>query len=341
MASTGLRLWLTRLAVLGIVLVFCVVMLGAWTRLRDAGLGCPDWPTCYGMLTVPTQAHDVIRANTLYPDQPVEAHKAWPETIHRYFASGIGLVITGLMVLALLGRREPGMPVRQAVFMFFLVCLQGAFGAWTVTMKLFPPVVTTHLLLGFATFTLLVLLALRSGNVLRPLGEARSAALLPLVYAGIAVLVLQIALGGWTASNYAATVCTGLPVCQPGWSGMLDFAGAFQLFGHEAETYQYAPHLGAAEKVTIHVMHRLGAMLTAVLLFFIAAQLWLRAQAARYRAFALLLLAVLLLQVGLGISNIVFQLPLPVAVAHNAVAALLLQVMVVLAFSLYRERARA
>jgi cytochrome c oxidase assembly protein subunit 15 len=330
--------WLTRLAVFGALLVFCVVMLGAWTRLRDAGLGCPDWPTCYGMLTVPTHSADVERANALYPGQPVEAIKAWPETIHRYFASTLGTVIVVLAGLACWGRREPGMPVRHAIFLFFLVCLQGAFGAWTVTMKLFPPVVTTHLLLGFTTMTFLLLLALRAGNVFVPSGDSGSARLLPLVYAGIAVLALQIFLGGWTASNYAATMCSGLPVCQDGWQGNLDFAGAFQPFGHDAPTYQYAPHLGAAAKLTIHVVHRLGAMVTAVVLLTLVGLLWQRAARPRYRRFALALLLVLAAQITLGVSNIVFQLPLAVAVAHNAVAALLLQVLVALAYSLYRER---
>jgi cytochrome c oxidase assembly protein subunit 15 len=332
------KLWLTRLAVFGVLLVFCVVMLGAWTRLRDAGLGCPDWPTCYGMLTVPTHSDDVERANALFPNQPVEAMKAWPETIHRYFASTLGTVIVVLAAIALWGRREPGMPVRHAVFLFFLVCLQGAFGAWTVTMKLFPPVVTTHLLLGFTTMTFLLLLALRAGNAFVPLGDGGSARLLPLVYAAIVVLALQIFLGGWTASNYAAAICTGLPICQGGWQGQLDFQDAFQPFGHDVPTYQYAPQLGAAAKLTIHVMHRLGAMLTTAVVLTLVGLLWQRAGQPRYRRFALALLVVLAIQVTLGVSNIVFQLPLAVAVAHNAVAALLLQVLVALAFSLYRER---
>lgn len=324
----------------GAVLVFGVIMLGAWTRLSDAGLGCPDWPTCYGMLTVPTAAADVARADALFPQQPVEAPKAWPETIHRYFATSLGCTIVALAVLAWWGRREPGMPVRHAFLLLLLVCIQGAFGAWTVTMKLFPPVVTTHLLLGFTTFTLLVLLALRAAAAFAPLGDTASARLLPLVGLAIAVLAVQIFLGGWTASNYAAASCTELPVCQGGWSRQLDFADAFQPFGRQVATYQYAPQLGAAAKLTIHVMHRLGALCATVVLLTLVVLLWRGAGQVRYRRFAQLLLLVLTVQVSLGISNIVFQLPLPVAVAHNAVAALLLQVLVALAFSLYRERER-
>jgi cytochrome c oxidase assembly protein subunit 15 len=332
---------LTRLAAAGAVLVFCVIMLGAWTRLSDAGLGCPDWPTCYGMLTVPTEAADVARANTLYPGQPVEAPKAWPETIHRYFATGLGTVIIGLALLAWLGRREPGMPAKHAYLLLFLVCVQGAFGAWTVTMKLFPPVVTTHLLLGFSTFTLLVLLALRGASAFPPTGDKASARLLPLAGLAMGVLAVQIFLGGWTASNYAAATCTELPVCQSGWQQQLNFHDAFQPFGHQAETYQYAPHLGADAKLTIHVVHRLGAWLTSAVLLTLVVLLWRAAGQARYRRFALALLLLLAVQVGLGVSNIIFQLPLPVAVAHNAVAALLLQLLLALVFSLYRERERA
>jgi cytochrome c oxidase assembly protein subunit 15 len=291
------------------------------------------------MLTVPTHAQDVVRANALYPGQPVEAAKAWPETIHRYFASSIGLLIVIMAVIAWRGRGEPGMPAGQALFMVGLVCLQGAFGAWTVTMKLFPPVVTTHLLLGFTTFTLLTLLALRAGNFLPPAGDAAARRLLPLAVAALAVLVLQIALGGWTASNYAATVCTGLPVCQAGWTGVLNFHDAFRLGGYDAGSYQYAPHLAADAKVTIHVMHRFGAMLATAVILALALLLARRATTPRYRRFAGLLGLVLAVQVTLGVSNVVFHLPLAVAVAHNAVAALLLQVLVALLFSLTRERA--
>lgn len=325
------------LAVFGVLLTACVVALGAWTRLSDAGLGCPDWPTCYGMLTVPTQAHDVARANELYPGQPVEAHKAWPETIHRYFASTIGLVITLIAGLALYARRETGVPVKHAVFLFFLVCLQGAFGAWTVTMKLFPPVVTGHLLFGFATFTTLFLLALRVTDVFPATGNLRARSLLPLTVAALVIVALQIALGGWTASNYAATMCTTLPVCQDGWTQVLNFPDAFEFHTYAGTTYEFAPHLGPDAKITIHVTHRIGAMVATLAVGLLSFLLWQRLQAPRYRAFAGVLLLVLLLQLALGVSNIVFHLPLAVAVAHNFVALVLLEVLVALLFSLAQE----
>ncbi|MDI1302185.1 MAG: COX15/CtaA family protein [bacterium] len=338
MANPG-RVWLTRLAAFGVLLAFCVVMLGAWTRLSDAGLGCPDWPTCYGSITVPLSDAAIARAHELYPEQPFVAAKAWPEMIHRHFAKGIGLVCLALMLVALKGRRrDAGLPVKHAVFLFFLVCLQGAFGAWTVTMKLFPPVVTGHLLLGFTTLTTLFLLALRSSRAFAPTRALAAAGLLPLAVFAIAVLAAQIALGGWTASNYAATVCTGLPVCQAGWQQVLNFPEAFAIHTYAGTTYEFAPHLDPAAKVTIHVVHRIGAMVTTLTLLAFAALLW-RLAVPRYRGFALILLGVLAVQVGLGVSNIVFHLPLAVAVAHNVVALVLMQVLVATAFSLYRERA--
>ena len=167
------RLWLTRLAVIGVLLTAVVVALGAWTRLEDAGLGCPDWPTCYGSITVPLSEQAIERGQALYPDSPFAAEKAWPEMIHRHFAKAIGVLCIIMAGLALwLARREQDVPVRHAVFLLSMVCLQGAFGAWTVTMKLFPPVVTGHLMFGFATFSTLVLLVVSTMIVLTGLRVA-------------------------------------------------------------------------------------------------------------------------------------------------------------------------
>ncbi len=331
------RLWLTRLAVIAVLMTAIVVALGAWTRLADAGLGCPDWPTCYGSITVPLSEQAIARAHQLYPEQPLVAAKAWPEMIHRHFAKTIGLLCIAMAGFAIFAaRREKDVPVKHAVFLLLLVCLQGAFGAWTVTMKLFPPVVTGHLLFGFATFTTLFLLALRLSPFLRSSGNVAARKLLPLVVFALIVLVLQIALGGWTASNYAATVCIELPVCQPGWQQWLDFPEAFAIHTYEGTSFEFAPHLDAAAKLTIHVSHRIGAMVTAAVLLVLALLLLARG-AGRYRRFAWLLLVVLGVQLGLGIANIVLHLPLSVAVAHNVVALLLLQVLVALTFSLSQE----
>jgi cytochrome c oxidase assembly protein subunit 15 len=335
------RLWLTRLAVISVLITATVVALGAWTRLKDAGLGCPDWPTCYGSITVPLSEQAITRANELYPEQPLVADKAWPEMIHRHFAKTIGLLCILMAGFAVAGaRKERGIPVKHVVFLLLLVCLQGAFGAWTVTMKLFPPVVTGHLLLGFATFTTLLLLVLRLSPFLRSSGNAATARLLPLAIVAAVVLVVQIALGGWTASNYAATVCTGLPICQDGWADLLNFREAFAFHTYAGTTYEFAPHLDAAAKLTIHVSHRIGAIAATLVLLWLIARLWLSTATPRYRRFAGVLALVLAVQLALGVSNVVFHLPLAVAVAHNFVALVLLQVLVALIFSLVQERKR-
>ncbi|HEX4869915.1 MAG TPA: COX15/CtaA family protein [Moraxellaceae bacterium] len=334
------RLWLTRLAVIGVLITGTVVALGAWTRLEDAGLGCPDWPTCYGSITVPLSEQAIARAHELYPDQPLVAAKAWPEMIHRHFAKAIGLLCILMAAFAVLGYRrgEKDLPVKHAVFLLLLVCLQGAFGAWTVTMKLFPPVVTGHLMFGFATFTTLVLLVLRLSPFLRASGSAAVRGLLPVAVLALAALVAQIALGGWTASNYAATMCTGLPVCQDGWQDVLNFPEAFSIHTYAGTSYEFAPHLDAAAKLTIHVAHRLGAFVATGALLLVVLLLLARGGAGRYRRFAGAIAAVLTVQLALGVSNVVFHLPLSVAVAHNVVALVLLQVLVALVYSLVQER---
>lgn len=340
MANTtfSARLWLTRLAVIGVLITATVVALGAWTRLEDAGLGCPDWPTCYGSITVPLSEQAIARANELYPDQPFVAEKAWPEMIHRHFAKTIGLLCVLMAGIALwAARREKDIPVKHAVLLLLMVCLQGAFGAWTVTMKLFPPVVTGHLLFGFATFTTLLLLVVRLSPFLKDSRNHVARALLPIAWLVLLVLIVQIALGGWTASNYAATVCTALPVCQEGWMAILNVPDAFAIHTYAGTTYEFAPHLAPDAKITIHVAHRIGAWTTTALLLMVALLLWFRAGGERYRRFAMFLGAGLLIQVLLGISNVVFHLPLAVAVAHNVVALLLLQVLVTLIYSLRQE----
>lgn len=329
-------MWLKRLTIFAILLAMCVVSLGAYTRLKDAGLGCPDWPGCYGHLTVPRTPDAIERANSAYPDRPLEVHKAWPEMIHRYFASTLGLVITLIMVLSLRQRRQdPATPVKLPVFLFLLVVFQGLLGMWTVTLGLFPSVVMAHLLGGFTTLCLLFLLALRLHLPARQ--PAPPSPLLKWLIGGIVVLALQIALGGWTAANYAATVCQGLPICQEGWSQHVNIRDAFQFWGHGVEDYEFATHIGPDAKITIHVAHRIGAMITTLYLGGLFVWLWRQKNLhTAIRHAAGLGMSILLLQIALGVSNVVFQLPLLVAVAHNGVAALLMMSLVLLSFRLYR-----
>lgn len=319
-----------RLMGFAVLLTLSVILLGAWTRLSDAGLGCPDWPTCYGHFTVPTSADDLARAAELYPGQAVVPEKAWPEMIHRHFAKAIGLVILVFAILAWRARGQGHHPRKQAYLMLAFVIFQGLLGMWTVTLKLHPAVVMAHLLGGFTTFALCFLAWLR----LRGAAPVKSPARLR-VLAGLALalLVAQIALGGWTSANYAAVVCgRDLPVCQEGWRDRLNFDEGFSLPANDHATYEFGVKSMEA-RTAIHVTHRFGAALTACLVALLALGLWQRRPT---RALAGLLGGLLLLQLGLGIANVHFLLPLPVAVAHNGGAALLLLALVAVNYRLRR-----
>ncbi len=315
-----------------VALTVAVVVLGAFTRLVDAGLGCPDWPGCYGHLTWPSSEEQIARAEARFPDAPVELDKTWPEMVHRYFASALGLMILVIAGFALAARRKgETVPVKLPLFLVGLVMLQGAFGAWTVTLKLWPQVVTAHLLGGFATLSLLWLLLQRtagwrwsaSGPARRNLLRMRPWALIVLV-----LVVLQIALGGWTSANYAALACPDLPTCHGDWWPDMDFAKGFDIAQHVGPNY-LGGLLENEARTAIHVSHRLGAIVVTLALLALAFQLW-RSQHFQARRMALVILCTTGLQVALGLSNVAFFLPLSVAVAHNAGGALLLLVLVTL-----------
>nr|WP_086938405.1 COX15/CtaA family protein [Thaumasiovibrio occultus] len=302
-----------RLLWAGLLLGIVVVGLGAFTRLTEAGLGCPDWPGCYGFLTVPMGEEALAAASERFPNAPVEADKAWYEMVHRYFAGALGVLILGLFVVAWREQRKLTLPA----VLLGTVIFQAALGMWTVTMNLNPLIVMGHLLGGFLTVSLLAWQLFSSYRIRRrfpPLGYLRWLGLA----AGAAVL-LQIALGGWTSANYAATVCTQLPWCETDWVSSYD-TSAFDLVQPEHESYQYGV-LDYHQRVTIHVTHRIGAVVVSVLLLSYLLLLARRGVAWRYWVPALGCLA---LQVGLGINNVVSMLPLANAVAHNLVGLALL-----------------
>ncbi|WP_165675556.1 COX15/CtaA family protein [Metapseudomonas otitidis] len=319
------------LAALATVLALVVVLLGAYTRLTHAGLGCPDWPGCYGFIGVPQTDAQLAHAERHFPENPVEAQKGWNEMVHRYFAGVLGLVILGLAVHALVRRGRDGQPLRLPLVLLGVVITQAAFGMWTVTLKLWPQVVTAHLLGGFTTLALLFLLSLRLSGALPalslPTGLRRLAA------AALALVIGQIALGGWVSSNYAAVACVDLPTCHGQWWPAMDFANGFHLTQHIGPNY-LGGQLDSDARTAIHMTHRLGALVVTLTLLALA---W-RLRGEGLGRFAGLLLAVLALQVGLGISNVLFHLPLPVAVAHNGGGALLLLTLVLVN---YRVRAPA
>ncbi len=320
------RRWLQRLVGIGVALAFLVVVLGAYTRLADAGLGCPDWPGCYGFMAVPGHAADVATAQARFPDATFEAHKAWPEMVHRYFAGTLGLLIAAIAVLAI-RNRVPGAPLRLPLALVGLVILQAAFGMWTVTLKLWPQVVTTHLLGGFATLALLWLLWLR----LLPVG-ALEPRLRAHALAAFFVIVGQIMLGGWTSSNYAALACPDFPMCQAQWWPAMDFAAGFNVSQHIGPNY-LGGLMDSGARAAIHISHRLGAVLALLVIGTLA----LRVRAAGAHRLGMVLLALLGCQIALGIANVLWALPLAVATAHNATGALLLLAVVSVNYRVFRS----
>jgi cytochrome c oxidase assembly protein subunit 15 len=316
-------------------LALVVVTLGAYTRLTHAGLGCPDWPTCYGLLDVPETAEQIAVAEQAYPQRAVETGKAWNEMIHRYFAGALGLLILAIALLSVKNRAQ-GTPLRLPLLILVIVIFQAALGMWTVTMKLMPIVVMAHLLGGFTTLCLLFLLYLR----LKPHRINRSDFSIKkygrFALLGIVLLTGQIALGGWTSSNYAALSCVELPICQSGWQEQMNFENSFDLIPPERESYEFG-HLSHDERVTIHVVHRFGAIAITIYLTWLLLMIYFKAQTSTFKTSAVVVAVALITQLSLGVSNIWFSLPLSVAVGHNLVAACLMMALIALTYRLRRK----
>lgn len=319
---------LGRWSLFATLLASVVIMLGAWTRLVDAGLGCPDWPGCYGFLSVPQSAESIAIANARFPDTPVEVEKGWPEMIHRYAAGILGLVVFGLAAYAVRHRRE-NLPVKLPLFIAGFIVLQGAFGMWTVTLKLWPQVVALHLLGGFTTISLLTLLTLR----LRGRGTSTPATVAtdqparrfrPWLFGGLALVIMQIALGAWTAANYAAVACPDLPTCQgEWWPADMDFRHGFDIAQHVGPNY-LGGQLTADGRVAIHMTHRVGAMVVLGYFVVLLALMWRRFRDTDTAWHVQLVAIVLAVQIALGLANVAFHIPLSIAIAHNAMGAGLL-----------------
>lgn len=379
-------------ALLGCVLAVFVLGLGAFTRLVDAGLGCPDWPTCYGHALWPQTAEEVSSANQAFPDMPVEADKTWPEMVHRYFAESLGLVTIGLYIVALrrrtqeqpiklvssllfvnvaltgatvflgealepyaagsvavsmlalaclgLARGSSEQPYKLPAFLLVFIILQGLFGMWTVTLKLWPQVVTGHLLGGFSTISLLWLLTLRLNNSYWQVPAAALAqlqALRPWVVIGLIIVVCQIGLGGWTTSNYAAVACPDLPTCQGQWLPKMDFAEGFNITQGIGPNY-LGGTMDNSARIAIHFSHRVGAIVTTFYLIALMVMLFRQIGVRETRLMTKVIFGVLLLQLLLGMANILLNFPVAVAVGHNLVGALLLLTMVTLNHRVYTAR---
>lgn len=366
MSARSVRI-LRGLAMLAAVFAFGVVMFGAFVRLSNAGLSCPDWPTCYGQVTWPEHQHEIAQANQAFPDRPYETHKAWREQVHRFLAGTLGTLVLALALIACwrtrwariavifgavfaaagtilyirgehlwstvlslfaialpliaaIGLRKPG-AWRISVLALAVIIFQAMLGMWTVTLLLKPIVVMGHLLGGISTFALLAYAAVRYAGV--GAHNDSYADLRRLVVIGVVLLIGQIALGGWTSANYAALACgTDFPTCLGQWAPPTDFKEAFVLWRGVGVNYEGGV-LDMAARSAIQIAHRIGALVVFCYLAFLAMRMSRRG----LRGFGLAIAVVLVAQVLLGISNVHFGLPLPVATLHNGVAALLLFVL--------------
>jgi cytochrome c oxidase assembly protein subunit 15 len=317
------------LTLVTLFLTFDLVLFGAFTRLTDSGLGCPDWPGCYGNASPLGASEHIDAAQQAMPTGPVTPGKAWVEMVHRYLAMGVGVLITVLAVAAWLGRKSgagrAAISPWWATFTWVWVCIQGAFGALTVTMKLFPAIVTLHLLGGYV---LLALLAVQGVQLAQQQGLQAVSAVTPrlrlAVVLALALLFLQAASGAWVSTNYAVLACTEFPSCQGSWWPDMDFAHGFEIW-RPLGYGQDGAHISFQSLTAIHFTHRLMALLTLLLLAALAASLWrVQAQLKPARALA----GLLLLQLATGTSNVVLDWPLVAAVLHTGGAGAMVVVLV-------------
>jgi len=319
-----------KLVWVAVFLTFDLIVFGGFTRLTDSGLGCPDWPGCYGMAN-PFLAHEEIAAaEAAMPTGPVTVAKAWIEMIHRYLAMGIGVIIMALLFTALMQWRrtrnqafKPAMPF--ALFVF--VCIQGAFGAWTVTLKLQPVIVTIHLLLGMTLLAMLTWMGGREDFLIKPNAISGKAPIAPAVLRRLrslallaaAVLAVQIALGGWVSTNYATLACDEFPLCDGQLVPPMDFEHGFHLWRELGKTAA-GHYLPFTALVAIHWVHRMSAIVVVLVL---GMAIWKALPHASLRPTAQRLALALALQLFTGVATVYFDFPLAIAVLHNAGAALL------------------
>ena len=327
--------WIPPLVLTGVLLCFVVVVLGAYVRLTAAGLGCPDWPGCYGHLTPSFEADQSAAAQVASSQRPPDVGKAWREMIHRYAVSALVSIILVISATALATRRHHLVSIPLALALLAVVLFQALLGMLTVTWRLNPLIVTSHLLFGLTTLSLLWWLWLTlprdswanrtQRSAPRWTGRTDDAASLAhgLAVAGLIALGLQIALGGWTSSNYAAISCPDFPTCQNAWWPQTDYRDAFVLWRGLGVSYEGGVLTNTA-RVAIHLTHRIGALVTTLALCLAALAVLAQPALAKSRVAASAVLAALALQLSIGISMVLKGFPLLLATAHTAGAALLL-----------------
>ena len=309
------------IAAIGVAFCFVVIGLGAWTRLADAGLGCPDWPGCYGFITYPTTVEEIAIAEQLYPDSPVEIDKIIPEVVHRYFAASLGLLAIFLVFIAF---RENKFKKTSSLLLLAIIC-QGIFGYLTVSLKLHPLIVTTHLFGAMIVASIFLIIYLRSLKY-----NANYDALVAnrnLIFIGFGLIAFQIFLGAWTSTNYAARACLDLPLCQGQLLPNTNFSEGFNLFQTIGPNYLYG-QLSNEARVAIHITHRVGAIVVFLYSLFLAFKLW----STQTKNLVIVFLSILAVQIFLGVNNILSSLPLWNAVAHNIVGVMLFLTFIVMIY---------
>ncbi len=327
----GMRASFSKLIGLLLFLTFDLIMFGAFVRLSDSGLGCPDWPGCYAQFAPLTAKADIAAAVALQGGEQgwVSTTKAWIEMVHRYWASFIGMLIIVLLIKSFWSRRK-GAVISLGLPMALLavVIAQGLFGKWTVTMKLMPVIVTTHLLGGMLLLSVTVLLAMQHRYTSPRV--VVSARVRQLAVISLIALTLQIALGGWVSTNYAALACADFPLCQGQVWPAMDFANGFDLTRSMGKTGEGSV-ISLQALAAIHFVHRSFAYLVALVVGALALVLYRSPGLTRW---GIALGAALVLQILIGISTVVFSQPLLLAVAHNGAAALLLSVLVATSYKI-------
>ena len=311
---------------IGVAFCFVVIGLGAWTRLADAGLGCPDWPGCYGFVTFPTTPDEIAIAENLYPDSPVEIDKIIPEVVHRWFAASLGLLAIALLFIAF---RENKLKVESATLLLVIIG-QGIFGYLTVSLKLHPLIVTSHLFGAMIATSLFLVIFMKSLKITKTYDVlVRNKTL---IIIGFVLIIFQIFLGAWTSTNYAARACLDLPYCQGQLVPDVDFKEGFNLFQSIGPNYLYG-QMSYEARVAIHLTHRIGAIVVFFYSLFMAFKLW----STETKPIIMGFLVVLFTQVFLGVNNVLSSLPLWNAVAHNIVGVMLFLSFVIMTFLGFRR----
>ncbi len=329
---------ISRLSLAAVSIALLVIMLGAFTRLTESGLGCPDWPGCYGHIMVPQSLQSVQSANALYPHSPLIQAKAWAEMVHRYAVFILLCCISALIVLSLNDRNRSRNLVVVPFLLIGIVILQVLLGMWTVTLQLLPVAVLGHLLCALITLSLLWWLNLSVNEKFHVQNLTAVKKFRFWAGLGLVILFTQIALGGWTSSNYASLVCPEFPYCIAHTFPLGEFHKAFNLFMPIGANFQ-GGQLDFIARATIQSFHRIGALITSIYLLTLFLGIMLFSHEKLLKQIAIWILIILLFQVSLGVLNVVWLLPLGIAVAHTAGAALLLLTLITLNYALYAKPA--